>query len=88
LVLQDFPMFEIENFLVTNQGVMDLRKEIDDTYFSRFFVPLVISILVIAGVFVIIAAQPGTAVEWSTKTSLFANNNMNGGMRRLFGGSR
>ena len=66
---------------------MEKRKEIDDVYFGRFFVPLVISILAIAGVFVIIAAQPGTAVEWNKTTSVFGNN-MNGGMRRLFGGSR
>ena len=66
---------------------MENRKNIDDTYFRRFFVPLVISILVIAGIFVIIAAQPGTAVDWNKTTSVFGNN-MNGGMRRLFGGGR
>ena len=64
---------------------MQKEKGIDDTYFRRFFVPLVISILVIAGVFVIIAAQPGTAVDWNKTSSVFGNN-MNGGMRRLFGG--
>jgi hypothetical protein len=66
---------------------MKSGKEIDDTYFRRFFVPLVISVLVIAGIFVIIAAQPGTAVEWNKASSVFGNN-MNGGMRRLFGGGR
>lgn len=58
---------------------MDDKKSIDDTYFRRFFVPLVISILVIAGVFVIIAAQPGTAVEWNKTASVFGKNIMNGG---------
>ena len=68
---------------------MEKQKNIDDTYFRRFLVPLVISILVIAGVFVIIAAQPGSAVEWNKTASVFGNsNNMNGGMRRLFGGGR
>ncbi len=69
---------------------MDNKKEIDDTYFRRFFVPLIISILVIAGAFVIIAAQPGTAVEWNKTSSVFgsAAQAMNGGMRRLFGGRR
>lgn len=59
--------------------------QIDDTYFRRFFVPLVISILVIVGVFVIIAAQPGTAVEWKKTSSVFGSavNAMNGGMRLL-----
>lgn len=65
---------------------------IDDTYFRRFFVPIVISILVIAGVFVIVTATPGTAVEWNTTNSIFGNNtggngggNMVGGyIRRLF----
>jgi hypothetical protein len=66
---------------------MNTRKEIDDTYFRRFFVPLVISILVIVGIFVIIAAQPGTALEWNTTSSIFGNT-MNGGMRRLFEGRR
>ena len=66
------------------------RKTIDDTYFRRFFVPLVISVLVIAGVFVIVTASPGTPVAWKTSSSIFGDigNNMNGGMRRFFGGSR
>jgi hypothetical protein len=58
------------------------HKTIDDTYFRRFFVPIVISLLVIAGVFVIIAAPPGTPVNWAV------NNNMIGGMRRFFGNRR
>ena len=66
---------------------MKTRKEIDDTYFRRFLVPLVISILVIAGIFVIIASQPGTAVEWNKTSSAFGDT-MKGGMRRLFGGRR
>ena len=73
------------------QGVMDKRQGIDDTYFRRFFVPLVISILVIAGAFVVIAAQPGTPVDWNKTSSVFGNGNasaMNGGMRRLFAGAR
>lgn len=59
------------------------HKTIDDTYFRRFFVPIVISLLVIAGIFVIIAATPGTPVNWVAN-----NNNMTGGMRRLFGNRR
>ena len=61
---------------------MNSRNEIDDTYFRRFLVPLVISILVIAGIFVVITAQPGTAVGWNKTSSVFGNN-MNGGMRKL-----
>lgn len=66
------------------------RKTIDDTYFRRFFVPLVISFLVIAGVFVIVTATPGTPVDWKGSSSIFGNavNNMNGGMRRLLWGGR
>lgn len=62
------------------------RKTIDDTYFRRFFVPIIISLLVIAGVFVIIAAPPGTPADWKTTTSVLGNavNNMTGGMRRFF----
>jgi hypothetical protein len=61
------------------------RKNIDDTYFRRFFVPIVISLLVIAGIFVIIAAPPGTPVNWKSTNSVFENaaNNMVGGMRRF-----
>lgn len=66
---------------------MEKRNDIDDTYFRRFFVPLVISILVIAGIFVVIAAAPGTNVEWNKTSSVFGNA-MKGGMRRLFGGHR
>jgi hypothetical protein len=66
------------------------KKSIDDTYFRRFFVPLVISMLVIAGVFVVVTAVPGTPVNWNNVPSVLGNvaNNMNGGMRRLFGGRR
>jgi hypothetical protein len=66
------------------------KKTIDDTYFRRFFVPLVISFLVIAGVFVVVTATPGTPVAWNTSPSVFGNivNNMNGGMRRLLTGHR
>lgn len=66
---------------------MNSRKDIDDTYFRRFLVPLVISILVIVGAFVVIAAQPGTAVDWN-KTSTAFGDNMKGGVRRLLGGRR
>jgi len=66
---------------------MDRNKQrgvIDDTFFRRFLVPIVISILVIAGIFVIIAAPPGTAVPWKSQSSIFGNtvnNAMNGGRR-------
>lgn len=66
---------------------MDRNKQrgtIDDTFFRRFLVPIVISILVIAGIFVIIAAPPGTDVSWKSQSSVFGNavnNAMNGGRR-------
>lgn len=71
-------------------NVSQQRKPIDDTYFRRFFVPLVISILVIVGVFVIVTTTPGTPVAWKPSSTIFDNvvQNMNGGMRRLFGGGR
>lgn len=58
------------------------NKQIDDTYFRRFFVPLVISILIIAGIFVIIAATPGTPAVLENEL----NNMFGGGLRRLVGG--
>ena len=45
--------------------------EINDTYFRRFLIPIVASILVMCGVAVILATPPGTPVKWNTFSSAF-----------------
>ena len=43
--------------------------ELKDTYFRRFFVPLIITLLVLCGVAVLLATPPGAPVRWDTFAS-------------------
>jgi len=43
-----------------------MDPEIKDVYFRRFFVPIVVSILIFALIAVLIATPPGTEVNWDT----------------------
>jgi hypothetical protein len=43
--------------------------EIQDTYFRRFFVPIVVSILILCGVAAVVAVPPGTNVDWPTSST-------------------
>ena len=43
--------------------------EIQDTYFRRLFVPIVVSILLLCGVAAVIVVPPGTNVDWPTSAS-------------------
>ncbi len=45
--------------------------QIKDVYFRRFLVPIVIAILIIAGIACIISDTPGQKVEWNTYGSVF-----------------
>jgi hypothetical protein len=45
--------------------------EIKDVYFRRFFVPLVIALLIIAGAACIIADSPGSPANWETGNTVF-----------------
>lgn len=58
--------------------------EINDTYFRRFLIPIMASILVMCGIAVIIATPPGTAVKWNTVSSAFGgvSNQIAGAWRR------
>ncbi len=47
----------------------DSTVKINDTYFRRFLVPVIITILVLCGIAVIIATPPGTPVDWKTFNS-------------------
>ena len=43
--------------------------EIQDTYFRRFFVPIVVSILILCGVAAVIVVPPGTNADWPTSAT-------------------
>lgn len=48
-----------------------MEKELNDEYYRRLFIPIVITILIFCGIFVIIATPPGSPVKWDTYTSVF-----------------
>jgi hypothetical protein len=50
---------------------MEETVEIKDVYFRRFLVPIVISLLIIAGIACIISDSPGMKPEWNTYGSVF-----------------
>lgn len=50
---------------------MEDPVEVKDVYFRRFFVPVVIAILILAGIYCIVTDQPGVAPEWNTSNSVF-----------------
>lgn len=43
--------------------------EIEDTYFRRLFVPIVVSILILCGIVAVIVVPPGAPMEWETSSS-------------------
>jgi hypothetical protein len=53
--------------------------ELEDTYFRRFFVPIVVSILILCGAVAIIVTTPGIPVVWPTGSSA----SMRGGMLKF-----
>jgi hypothetical protein len=58
---------------------------INDVYFRRFFVPLIVSILVLCGIAVVISTPPGTGVKWDGFAMAFgdtAKAAVRGGARR------
>lgn len=60
-----------------------MDPEIKDTYFRRFLVPIIISLLIFAAIAVVIATPSGTKVNWETFSSVLggASANIN---RNLF----
>lgn len=52
--------------------------EIEDTYFRRFFVPIVVSILILCGVAAVIVVPPGTPVQWDTYSTALGNAKQGG----------
>ena len=58
---------------------------IKDVYFRRFFVPLIVSILILCGILVIISTPPGTGINWQGFATAFgdtAKTVVKGGARR------
>jgi hypothetical protein len=55
-----------------------MEHEVKDTYFRRFLVPMIVTLLIICGIVVIIATPPGTPVAWNTFSSAFGANQMAG----------
>jgi len=49
-----------------------MEPEIKDTYFTRFFVPVVISFLILSIVAAIISTPSGTQIQWSTFSTAFS----------------
>ena len=43
--------------------------EIEDTYFRRLFVPIVVSILLLCGAAAVIVVPPGRPVKWETSAT-------------------
>ena len=50
---------------------MEASVEIKDVYFRRFLVPLVIALLIIAGIACIVADVPGAKPDWGTYPTVF-----------------
>ena len=46
---------------------------IKDVYFRRFFVPLIVSILIVCGILVIISTPPGTGIKWEGFANAFGD---------------
>lgn len=59
-----------------------MEKEINDVYFRRFVVPLTITLLILAGMYVIIATPPGTPVKWESFNTVFGSQ-LGAGLRKL-----
>jgi hypothetical protein len=46
---------------------------IKDIFFRRFFVPLIVSILILFGIVTVISTPPGTGVKWDTFSTAFGD---------------
>ena len=48
--------------------------EIKDVYFIRFVIPIILTILILAGAAVIIVTPPGSAVKWDSFKTVFGSS--------------
>ena len=58
-----------------------MDPEIKDTYFRKFIVPIVISLVVICGIVVILVTPPGTPPQWDTFAKALTRPIASGGRR-------
>jgi hypothetical protein len=54
-----------------------MDPEIKDTYFRRFLVPIIISLLIFAAIVVVIATPPGTKVNWESFSTVLGGSSAN-----------
>ena len=66
---------------------MEDSVQIKDVYFRRFFVPLVIAVLIISGAACIIADSPGTLPNWENSNTVFGAQ-VAGALKKLVKGRR
>jgi hypothetical protein len=46
---------------------------IKDVFFTRFFMPLIVSILILCGIVVVISTPPGTGIKWDGFATAFGD---------------
>lgn len=61
---------------------MEASVEIKDVYFRRFLVPLVITLLILAGAACIIADIPGSKVDFESYGTVFGSQ-LGGALKKL-----
>lgn len=54
-----------------------MEPEIKDTYFRRFLVPIIISLLIFAAIAVVIATPPSTKVNWESFSTVLGGSSAN-----------
>lgn len=52
------------------------KREISDVYFRRLVIPIILSILVLAGIAVVLFTPPGSSVNWDSFNTVFGGINM------------
>lgn len=69
---------------------MEYNVEIKDVYFRRFLVPLVITLLILAGAACIIADVPGSKVDLNSYGTVFGEqvSQLGGAFKKLLKGRR
>ena len=69
---------------------MEYNVEIKDVYFRRFLVPLIITLLILAGAACIIADVPGSKVDFNSYGTVFGEQvtQLGGAFKKLLKGRR
>ena len=62
---------------------MEASVEIKDVYFRRFLVPIVITLLILAGAACIIADVPGAKVDFNSYGSVYGEQ-LGGALKKFF----